>query len=399
MSNRDNRQSSNGVAVGDWKRELSNLLKLKGRVSSGKGRLKPISDRTLDARETILFMCMKQVREMGYDIKSVYSLKGKHIDALVERWKEESIGAGAIQNRLAILRALARWIGKDGMVLPTVHYGLGAPDRLRRQVSATSDKSWSARGVAVARVIEMVADMDHYVAMQLRVIDAFGLRREESIQFKPNQCHEGQQLRIRDGTKGGRERMVPVESDKQRQVLEESKRIVSRWDGAIAAPGLTLKQNLNRFDYIMRKIGITKKELGVTAHGLRHQRLNDKFEEIAGVPSPVRQMSGAGGSVVKGDAEKWRQAQQQVSNIGGHARLNISTAYTGSARSVKKPGKPRLDWTAGQSKNVSQVPLVPIETVQCSVMPPGRAVSMREERVERADSVAFVEILNRERNG
>ena len=97
----------------------------------------------------------------------------------------------------------------------------------------------------------------------------------------------------------------------------------------------------SHFTYIMAKMGITRKDLGVTAHGLRHQRLNDIFEEVAGVPSPVRQ---AGGRIVMGDPELWKQAQQKVSNVGGHARLSISSAYTGSVTSV---GKPRLDWTAG----------------------------------------------------
>lgn len=342
MSNQDNRQKGR-IAMGDWKKELMTLLWMKGRVSSGKGKQKPVSDRTLDAREAVLFMCMKQVRAMGFDIKSVYSLRGKHIEALLDKWKADGIGAGSIQNRLAILRALSRWIGKEGLVLPTRHYSLDAPERLRRQVSATDDKSWSARGVDPAQVIAMIAGLDHYVAMQLRLMDAFGLRREEAIQFKPHVCHQGNQLRVRDGTKGGRERMIPIESDKQRKVLEDAKQIVARWDGAIATPEQSLKQNLNRFDYIMQRAGLTKKGLGITAHGLRHQRLNDEFEQIAGVPSPVRQMSGVP-VIIKGDPEKWKQAQQKVSSIAGHARLNIAAAYTGSAQSVKTP---RLDWTAG----------------------------------------------------
>jgi hypothetical protein len=60
----------------------------------------------------------------------------------------------------------------------------------------------------------------------------------------------------------------------------------------------------------------------VTAHGLRHQRLNDIFEEVAGVPSPVWQAA----SIIKGDPAKWKQANQKVSSVAGHARLSISTA-------------------------------------------------------------------------
>ena len=65
--------------------------------------------------------------------------------------------------------------------------------------------------------------------------------------------------------------------------------MVKRVDGHIGHPDRTLKQSLRRFNYVMEYHGITRRHLGITSHGLRHQRLNDLYEEIAGVPSPVRQ--------------------------------------------------------------------------------------------------------------
>lgn len=332
---------------GDWKRELQDILQMKGRVTA-RGKTKPVSNRTLHAREMVMFMCMKQIREMGYDIQSVRSLKGKHVDALVARWKEEGISGGTIQNRLSNLRALCKWIGKEGMVQRTEKYAEAGedPKRLKREVVSREDKSWTARGVIPERMIQEVSLVDTRVGLQLKLIHAFGLRREEAIQFRPHVVDEGGVLRIREGTKGGRERMVPVESDNQRAVLEEAKRYVPRWDGHMGRPRKTLKQNIDHFSYVMAKMGITRKDLGVTAHGLRHQRLNDIFEEVAGIPSPVRQ-AGGGQRIVTGDPELWKQAQQKVSNVAGHARLSISSAYTGSVTSV---GKPRLDWTAGQAQ-------------------------------------------------
>jgi hypothetical protein len=39
------------------------------------------------------------------------------------------------------------------------------------------------------------------------------------------------------------------------------------------------------FYYVVRKFGISKKKLGVVAHGLRHQKVNDVFgEEAGGLP-------------------------------------------------------------------------------------------------------------------
>lgn len=337
------------VAKGDWKRELQNILHLKGRVSApGKGKAKPVSNRTLAAREAILFMCVQQLHRAGYDIESVHSLKVKHIEALITDWKASGVSAGTIQNRLSALRALSAWIGKPGLVGATESYGSGDdPGRLKRTVAAERDKSWTARGITPEQIIKEAGNIDPYVAMQLKVIHAFGLRREEAVQFKPYKVDEGGVLRVRDGTKGGRERMVPVESDYQRLVLAEAKAFVSKWDHHIGNPRKDLKQNIDRFAYVMKKLGITKQGLGITAHGLRHQRLNDIFEEVAGVPSPVRQRE-EGTSIEKPeDVERWKLAQQKVSNVAGHARLSISTAYTGSGRSVAK--NPRLDWTAGRA--------------------------------------------------
>lgn len=329
--------------TGDWKGELQEVLHLHGRVTA-RGKTKPVSNRTLAVRESVLFQCMEQIRELGYDIQSIRSLKTKHIEALVEHWVGEGISAGTIQNRLSYLRALCKWIGKDGMIPPTEEFAERYyPGRLKRTVAAVTDKSWSAKGLSAEEVIVAVAQEDRYVAMQLKVIHAFGLRREEAVQFKPHKVDEGGVLRIREGTKGGRERMVPVESDYQRQVLAEAKAAVSIWDGHIGHPGKSLAQNLRRFSYVMERMGLTKKDLGATAHGLRHQRLNDIFEEVAGVPSPVRQMSGldsmSGSDAVvveKGDPYLWKAAQQKVSHVGGHARLSISTAYTGSQQSLRK---------------------------------------------------------------
>ena len=47
-------------------------------------------------------------------------------------------------------------------------------------------------------------------------------------------------------------------------------------------------QAQTRFYYVFRKFGISKRELGVVAHGLRHQRVNDDFSADAGERSPVR---------------------------------------------------------------------------------------------------------------
>ena len=54
----------------------------------------------------------------------------------------------------------------------------------------------------------------------------------------------------------------------------------------------SLKQWENRYNYVLRKFGVTKKALGVTSHGLRHESANLMYEKITGEKSSVR-----GGSI------------------------------------------------------------------------------------------------------
>lgn len=333
-----------GGGRGDWKRELQDILHLRGRVTA-RGRAKPVSNRTLYERERALFSCMHQLHGLGYDLRSVHNLKEKHIAALMSAWDKEGLSPGTIANYLAALRALAKWIGKAGLVKPATAYV--DPGRVKRRVAAMRDKSWSAAGVDARAMIAQIKAFDPRVGMQAEIIHAFGLRREEAVQFKPHRVDEGGVLRVRDGTKGGRERMVPVESAYQREVLARAKAMAPRFHDHIGRPGRTLEQALNRFSYVMRKLGLTKEALGVTAHGLRHQRLNDIYEEVAGVPSPVRQIEAGNKTLVRGDPYKEAQARQKVTVIAGHGRHSITTAYTGSTRSVGESAKIRLNW--GQS--------------------------------------------------
>lgn len=352
MTAKGKKDKALGKMGATWKGELQHLLNLRGKVSS-RGRPKPVSNRTLANREQMLYNCLYQLKEMGYPLLSVHNLKEKHIGALVSRWDKEGLSAGSIANKLAALRALAKWIGKPGMVKPGRFY-VDDPERLKRRVAAVKDKSWTAAGVDPMAMVAQVKAVDPYVAMQLEIIYAFGLRREEAVQFKPHRVDEGGVLRVRDGTKGGRERMIPVESDYQRDVLARAKLMAPRFNDHIGGPKRTLGQALNRFSYVMRSLGFTRDRLGVTAHGLRHQRLNDIYEEVAGVPSPVRQIEAGEKAIVRpADPMLEAKARQKVTAIAGHGRLSITTAYTGSARSVGEKAKARLNWGQTPERVVS----------------------------------------------
>ena len=123
--------------------------------------------------------------------------------------------------------------------------------------------------------------------------------------------------------KGGRVRWVPLETDGQRSAVALARSLVTGRDAHMGDPALNLKRNLRRLDYALEKFGITKRQAGVTAHGLRHGNLNDLYESLSGAQSPVR-----GGHA---DANADRAARLAVSERAGHVRQRAAGAYVGQA--------------------------------------------------------------------
>ena len=55
--------------------------------------------------------------------------------------------------------------------------------------------------------------------MQLELQRAFGLRMREAALLKVHAADKGAYLAVNWGTKGGRDRVIPIETDYQRDVL------------------------------------------------------------------------------------------------------------------------------------------------------------------------------------
>lgn len=145
-------------------------------------------------------------------------------------------------------------------------------------------------------------------------------------------------LRVHRGTKGGRLRYAAVRTEGQRLALEAARALARHDGGHIGHPGLTLKQSLDLFSNVVRAVGLTKKDLGVTPHGLRHQFAGDLFFEIAHVEPPVR-----GGEASFPDRAMMEDAYRQVAQQLGHNRPHISSAYLGSPVAGRGQVEERLE--------------------------------------------------------
>ncbi|MDD2742051.1 MAG: integrase domain-containing protein [Rhodocyclaceae bacterium] len=304
------------------------LLKeiLSENLSQSASKKRNISYATIEKRQDIIWNAFKELKELGVKLKTPRSFANRHLTRLAKAWEAKGLSAATIQNRISVMRIFAEWIGKKGMVLAAENY-VEDKETVKRVYIADHDKSWTAVNINPEKIIEEIAHEDPYVAHQLKAIYAFGLRRKEAVMLRPNVADRGTYLSVSDGAKGGRYRSVPIDSEFKRQVVDELKKFARGNPGHLGNPNRDLEGNLQRITYMMVKYKITKKDTGVTLHGLRHQYLNDRFEEIAGTPPPVR-----GGVLTKENEEATLKAMAICAEDAGHTRISITGAYYGSLR-------------------------------------------------------------------
>ena len=323
----------------DWPRVLGAILRLHNHEHSSKH--KGVSLKTMNDRQKFLYGFFAELRKQtSFRDADPRHLGSRHIEVMVERWVARGLATATIHNYLSFLRTFAGWTSKPGMVLSPDHYvGEDSPHAHRSQV-ASEDHSWSAKEVDALALIARVSEADPWVGLQLELCYHFGMRGKEARHFRPHGCIIDRQdamprdtepfpgvqqfVRIDHGTKGGRPRHVPLVTDAQRDVIAKC---CARVEPGmyVGYPGISPLAAQSRFYYVVRKFGISKRELGVVVHGLRHEHVNDRYESDAGRPSPVRGGSNTGDTT---------QARTRAARVLGHGRLEVTTCYLGTMRVV-----------------------------------------------------------------
>ena len=263
---------------------LNTLLKRHLRRSAD-GR-KVVSHATIADRSEFFSRMIRQLHDVGYALTDVQHLKPKHIQALMRLWEQQGLSASTLQKRFSYLTLLCGWIGKASMLRPGASY-LDDPTRYQRTYTADHDHSWTAAGVDPAAKIAAIENDDPAVARVLRLQHAFGLRIQEASLLNPaRDTVNATQLRVVAGTKGGRPRVVPIETDEQRAVLAETQAYAAQTRRSMIPPHYDLKQWLAHCYHVLARHCVTRKD-GLVSHGLRHQYANDQYEAATGEPAPV----------------------------------------------------------------------------------------------------------------
>jgi hypothetical protein len=262
-------------------------------------------------REWMLTQMADQLHELGYRHMTASSLKPKHIEALLNLWRQQDLSTGTIKNRMAVIRWWANKVDKRNVVArANEHYGILD----RRFVTNESRAQTLAR-----EQLEKVRD--EHVRMSLELQQAFGLRREEAMKIRPCIADQGEHLFLQGSwTKGGRERILPIRTEQQREVLNRAHRLAGR--GSLIPSNRNYVHQMRVYEGNTRRAGLHH------MHGLRHAYAQDRYAELTGWSCPA-----AGGPVAKDLTPEQRaldrEARLTVSRELGHEREAVVGVYIG----------------------------------------------------------------------
>lgn len=225
----------------DWKGKLKEISDRFSLVSFNKTFKQKVSSETQHKRRTVLFLSFNELRDGGYKIHDPLNLKPKHVQYLVEKWVGQGLSASTITNRISILNLFTIFIGKPGIVKAPADY---VDDRIvvRRTFVNKEDKSWSAKEIDAKSIAAKASSIDEYTGLHVELMLQFGLRVKEALCLKPFKSDYGQHLLVMDGTKGGRTRIISLDTQDKRDLVDRCKAKCAKVEKNMCHPDRSLVQ-------------------------------------------------------------------------------------------------------------------------------------------------------------
>lgn len=314
-------------------------------IPAATGRKRTVGIKTEEIYLVQMKVMVRQLSDLNMPLQNLGEFSPRHVAALTRHYESAGLSASSLQKKNTVLRRFGTWIGKPDMT-PRLRDLVTDPSRAMRSYSAIESKAWSTNGVDPQEIFKKM-DLECPVAgLQLRLQHAFGLRPREVVMLKPVVADQGKNLFVTDGTKGGRARMVPIDTPRKRELLEQAKEVArGNARGVLSSkPSQSLRAALKRYYYLAERVGLTKAKLGVTLHGLRHEFAGELFKQITGVEAPVN-----GGRI--DDQGLVRRAMQITSEQLGHGRKHAGAAYLGSQRHLDYSQRKNLNWLIDRLEN------------------------------------------------
>ena len=269
-------------------------------------------------RKAMLKMIAEQLKSCGYNTHRMTpnDLKGRHVNKLLELWRKDGVSTGTIKNRMVVLRWWAKKVGNSGAVQSNDTYNIE-----KRVYVTNRDKSVSLKDLDLSKI-------DENIAQSLRLQDAFGLRREESMKFQPEFALDGQWIDNAKyivlkptWTKGNRGRTIPISNENQRKELRKAYALAQKNGGSMIPKEKSYKTHLASFERVTSALGVGQ------THGLRHGYAQTRYRELMGFDCPA---VGGPRSLTADEIAKDKEIRMLISEELGHGRIGVTSIYLGS---------------------------------------------------------------------
>ncbi len=222
-----------------------------------------------------------------------------------------------IRNDAAHLNFFSRWIGKAGLVRKTDFY-LKQNNIDSNTVPIQTVRASNISKEGKERLIREAFNLDPILGSLILAIAQFGLRPREACYLKPmtafEQNQDGWYLKITEGSKGGRPRIIQFRDQSQvwtMKILQEF--VIRQGTERISYPNETPSQTQNRLKSFTKiKLSLIRNNLQGSIYGLRHAFAQELLQDLAKI-QPIN------------------EAKEMVSEALGHGRSAVTGVYVGAA--------------------------------------------------------------------
>ena len=151
-------------------------------------------------------------------IQHIGHMKTKHMDRFFDELKARGLAPSTLQNYATACRDLAASIGKPSLISgKNADLGITRHDRYQ-PIHANHAK--------LASIREQLSIRDERLLAAYDLREAFGLRSKESLLSREVVERDGKAFLKVEGAKGGRPRLVEIETDQQRRAIEQVQHII-----------------------------------------------------------------------------------------------------------------------------------------------------------------------------
>jgi site-specific recombinase XerC len=206
-----------------------------------------------------------------FGLQKLENLKHKHVQFLVELWKETDTRRRSIEEKLTYLRWMLHKIGKQNL-LPKTNRELGIEPGPRH--------TRACKIVTDERLAEILAAIpDPRIQSAVLLARHVELRFKEAMLFRPGRDCDGERVWIKRGSKGGRPRYLYVHNANQKEFLEGARRLASK-DGALIPKECSTYETWRQHVYpILRAAGVGR-HTDTPFHNLRRTYVVERMDDL-----------------------------------------------------------------------------------------------------------------------